>query len=318
MSSVSVSVVIPTRNRARRLAAAVRSALAQTVDDLEVIVVDDASDDDTPATLSALSSEDPRMRAIRAEARGGASRARNMGAKHASADVLAFLDDDCLWEPDKLEAQLQAMSDGAGACYARQATQDVDGRWIVEGQALPEESQIDGLLRTNFVGTPSLVVRRNLFSELGGFDAHLPRLQDWDLALGLATRTRFAYVPRVLVRSTLVPGGISLSPGLVKEAAQRIIQRHAPGLTPRQAAALHYGLAKFLLVDGERRAALSMFREATRLDPASPVNWAGLLAGLLGPAPARMVRSLRRSRAMRRLDPGSARTLEGEPPRGRS
>ncbi len=317
MSAVSVSVVIPTRNRSGRVAEAVRSALAQTVRDLEVIVVDDASDDDTPTVLATLEGEDSRVRGIRAVERGGASRARNMGAEHASGDLLAFLDDDCVWAPDKLEAQRRAMSDGAGACYTKQATRDLDGRWIVEGEALPEGSQIDGLLRTNFVGTPSLVVRRDLFVELGGFDETLPRLQDWDLALHLAARTRLAYVPRVMVRSALVPGGISTSPGLLERAAARIVERHAPELTRRQAAALHYGLAKFLLVDGERRAALAMFREATRLHPASLVNWAGWVAGLLGPAPARFVRSLRRSRALRRVDPDAAEALGGAWPEGR-
>lgn len=317
MSQVSVSVVIPTRNRSQRLAVAVRSALAQTVRDLEVVVVDDASDDDTPAVLATLEGEDPRVRGIRAVERGGASRARNMGAEHASGDLLAFLDDDCVWAPDKLEAQRRAMSDGAGACYTRQATLDVDGRWIVEGEALPEASQIDGLLRTNFVGTPSLVVRRGLFLEVGGFDETLPRLQDWDLALRLAARTRLAYVPRVMVRSALVPGGISTSPGLLERAAARIIERHAPGLTRRQAAALHYGLAKFLLVDGERCPALAMFAAATRLHPTSPAHWAGLAAGLLGPAPARLVRSLRRTRALRRLDPDAAEALDGAWPGAR-
>ena len=310
MSTVSVSVVIPTRNRAQRLAVAVRSALAQTVHDLEVVVVDDASDDDTADVVSSLEQEDPRVRYVRAAARGGAPRARNLGAEHASADVLAFLDDDCVWEPDKLEAQLEAMSAGHGASYTKQATLDAEGRWIVEGQELPGPAQIDGLLRTSFVGAPSLVVRRALFEAVGGFDEALPRLQDWDLALRLATRTRFAYVPRVMVRSALLPGGISSSPDLLKQAAHRIIERHAQGLGARRSAALHYGLAKFLLVDGQRRAALAFFREATRLDPTSLVNWAGLFAGLLGPAPARAIRSLRRARAVRRLPPDESDPLQ--------
>lgn len=293
----SVSVVIPTRNRASRLEGAVRSALAQTVRDIEVIVVDDASDDETSSTLAMLAAEDERLRTLRLTERGGAARARNLGAARASGSWLAFLDDDCVWHPAKLELQLGSLGPGHGASYTRQATLDVDGRWVVEGRALPEGAQVEGLLRTNFVGAPSLLVERALFEEIGGFDEELPRLQDWDVALTLLGRTRFAFVPRVLVRSVLVPGGISTTPEPLKRAAELMLARHESHLSRRQLAALHYGLAKFLLVDGATDAAVRLFRRSTELDAASILNWMGLAAGLLGPGPARAVRSLRRRRS---------------------
>lgn len=306
----TVSVVIPTRNRARRVALAARSALGQTLPDLEVIVVDDASDDDTPQVLAALQGEDSRLRLVRSESRGGAAHARNTGATHATGTWLAFLDDDCGWHPGKLEAQLAALGPEHGAGYTRQATLDVDGQWVLEGRMLPARSQIDGLLRSNFIGTPSLVVRRDIFGEVGGFDEELPRLQDWDLALRLARRTRFSFVPKVLVRSVLVPGGISTTPESLVRAAERLLQNHAVHLTGRQLAALHYGLAKFLLVEGRTDAARRLFREATRIEPTSLLNWMGVAAGLLGPQPARAVRSLRRRRALGRSDPGEPGSID--------
>jgi glycosyltransferase involved in cell wall biosynthesis len=286
------------------VAVVVRSALAQTIQDLEVIVVDDASDDETPGVLAALASEDARVRVVRPDARGGAGRARNAGAARAAGTVLAFLDDDCAWHPEKLEAQLAAMGPERGAAYTRQATLDVDGRWVLEGRPLPARPQIDGLLRTNFIGTPSLVVRKDVFDDVGGFDEQLPRLQDWDLALRIVRRTCFAFVPRVLVRSVMVSGGISTDAEPLERAAELVLERHAPHLTRRQLAALHYGLAKFLLVDGRTGAAQRLFREAIRLDPTSLLNWMGGAAGALGPAPARAIRALRRKRAVRRLVPG--------------
>lgn len=306
----TVSVVIPTRNRAHRVALAARSALGQTLRDLEVIVVDDASDDETPEVLTALEREDARLRVVRSESRGGASRARNTGAARATGTVLAFLDDDCVWHPEKLEAQVAAMGPEHGAGYARQATLDVDGQWILEGRALPATSQIEGLLRSNVIGTPSLVVRKEVFGDVGGFDEELPRLQDWDLALRLTRRTHFSFVPRLLVRSTTVPGGISTDPESLRRAAERMLRDHAPSLTQRQLAALHYGLGKFLLVDGPSDAALRLFREAIRLEPMSLLNWMGLGAGLLGPGPARAVRSLRRKRAVGRLLPGEPGSID--------
>ena len=309
-SPVTVSVVIPTRNRARRVAMAARSALAQTHPDLEVIVVDDASEDETPQILAALEREDARVRVVRSEPRHGAGHARNVGAARALGTLLAFLDDDCVWHPEKLEAQLAAMGPEDGAGYTRQATLDVDGQWVVEGRMLPATSQIDGLLRSNFIGAPSLVVRRDLFVEVGGFDEELPRLQDWDLALRLARRTRFSFVPKVLVRSELVRGGISSDPASLERAAERLLGSHAAHLTRGQLAALHYGLGKFLLVDGPSDVALRLFREAARLEPTSLVNWAGVAAGLLGPGPARAIRSLRRRQAVGRLVPGEAGSID--------
>ena len=309
-SGQTVSVVVPTRNRSRRVALAVRSALGQTHADLEVVVVDDASDDETPQVLAALEGEDARVRVLRSELRGGAGRARNAGAGQASGTWLSFLDDDCAWHPGKLEAQLAAMGPEHGAGYTRQATLDVDGQWVVEGRKLPATSPVDGLLRSNFIGTPSLIVRRAVFDELGGFDEDLPRLQDWDLALRLVRRTRFSFVSKVLVRSVLVPGGISTTSDALERAAERMVRSHQPHLTRRQLAALHYGLAKFLLVEGRSEAALRFFREATRIGPTSPLNWMGLAAGLLGPGPARAVRSLRRRRAAGRGVPGEPGSIE--------
>lgn len=294
MSTPRVSVVIPTRNRAGLVPAAVRTALAQSHRDLEVIVVDDASDDDTPAVLAALAAADGRVRAVRRETRGGAPRARNAGVRAARGRVIAFLDDDCVWDETKLAKQLPLLVEGRDVAYTRQAVRH-SGRWIVEGKPAGP-SPLESLLRTNFIGAPSLVVRRELFEEVGGFDESLPRLQDWDLLLRLARETAFGFVPEILVRGVQVEGGISLDREPLRQAARLVVDRQAAFLSRRQLAALHYGLGKFLLVDGLTDTARSFFRTAVRLDPASPLNWAGLGAGLLGPLPARAIRALRRAR----------------------
>ncbi len=311
-SGILVSAIIPTRNRASRLPGAIRSALNQTVRDVEVVVVDDASDDDTSDILAALQEAEPRVRPVRVAHRSGAAHARNVGAKHARGSVLAFLDDDCAWHPEKLEAQLEAMSPTHGASYTRQATLYADGNWVLEGRAIPDTQEHEGPLRTNFLATPSLMVRRDIFDRVGGFDEELPRLQDWDLALTLIRQTRMAFVPRVLVRSEMMPEGISTDPQRLHHAARRMIERHEPHLTRAQLAALHYGLGKVLLVEGLQAAALGLFREAVRLSPFSSLNWAGLAAGLLGPLPARAVRALRRTASLRHHgsgDPGSMELL---------
>src|SRR5262245_59433756 len=99
-----VSVVIPTRNRAHLLGRALRSALAQTLTDFEVVVVDDASSDDPGRAVEELG--DPRIRLLRLSERGGAGRARNAGIQAARGEFVAFLDSDDEYLPAMLERQI--------------------------------------------------------------------------------------------------------------------------------------------------------------------------------------------------------------------
>jgi len=101
-----VSVIIPTRNRSKLLEASLRSVLWQRNVDLETIVVDDGSTDDTPSVLRSLGD---RIRVVRHDRSQGVSAARNRGIAEARGEWVAFLDDDDLWAPDKLELQLQAL-----------------------------------------------------------------------------------------------------------------------------------------------------------------------------------------------------------------
>ena len=103
---MDVSVVVPTRNRSALLALTLHSVFRQQDVDLEVIVVDDASADDTAAVLRTIA--DPRLRLIRHETSQGVSAARNRGAAQARGEWIAFLDDDDLWAPAKLALQLRA------------------------------------------------------------------------------------------------------------------------------------------------------------------------------------------------------------------
>ena len=101
-----VSVIIPTRNRSKLLELSLRSVLWQRSVDFETIVVDDGSTDDTPRMLRSLGD---RIRVFRHERSQGVSAARNRGIAEARGEWVAFLDDDDLWAPDKLELQLQAL-----------------------------------------------------------------------------------------------------------------------------------------------------------------------------------------------------------------
>ena len=106
-----VSVVIATHNRQDLLPEAVRSIQDQTCSDFEIIIVDDASQDNTPAVVSRLAESDPRIRALRSENNVGPSKARNMGVAIAIGQYIAIMDDDDLAGPQRLAFQIATMEE---------------------------------------------------------------------------------------------------------------------------------------------------------------------------------------------------------------
>jgi glycosyltransferase involved in cell wall biosynthesis len=200
-SPPEVSVVIATRNRWSLLSShGLPSALRQEAVDLEVVVVDDASTDETPARLAELG--DPRVRVVRHETPGGLAAAHNTGVAHANAEWLAFLDDDDLWSPQKLRLQLDAAT-AAGTSWVYGRAIVVDGRRrVLVSDPFPDPRELPLLLlEGNFVpgGGSNVVVRADAVRRAGGFDEELVRFSDWDLWLRLVALDLPATCPEVLV-----------------------------------------------------------------------------------------------------------------------
>jgi glycosyltransferase involved in cell wall biosynthesis len=184
----TVSVVIPTRNRWPLLSrTALRSALAQTDVEHEVIVVDDGSTDETPVRLAELA--EPRVRVVALGERRGVATARNAGIEAARGEWVAFLDDDDLWSPRKLRAQLDTAVDArADFAYARVVSVDESGaaRYAFP---LPDPATIATRLLAASVlpaGCSNVMARTELVREVGAFDEALFQLCDWDLWIRLA------------------------------------------------------------------------------------------------------------------------------------
>jgi glycosyltransferase involved in cell wall biosynthesis len=197
--TVEVSVVIPTCGRADLLRCAVGTALGQGVD-LEVIVVDDASADGTAAWLA--DHRDGRLHVVRHDARRGVSAARNSGIRAARGMWTAFLDDDDVWAPDKLESQLSAAT-AAGRSWVYPGDVHVDERLRVLGGG-PPLSPVDVMAmlpshNTLPSGASNVMVRTELLTAVGDFDTSLQRTEDWDMWLRLARIGPPAWVPRPLV-----------------------------------------------------------------------------------------------------------------------
>lgn len=197
-----VSVVIPTHNRSEFLPGAVNSVLAQTRVPLEIIVCSDVDDETAAAVVSQLAATAsiPVRYVYDPLTAGGASASRNGGARLAEGDVLAFLDDDDLWEPDYLETAITAAA-GAGADMA------VVGRWMVKGDTrvpapLLENGQSAKDVLAVSLGTTgsNMVMTRDSYLATGGFDESIPVKNDTDFFFRfLLSRHSYVSVPERLV-----------------------------------------------------------------------------------------------------------------------
>jgi glycosyltransferase involved in cell wall biosynthesis len=216
----TVSVVIPTYNRAAKVRDTIESVLAQTVTDLEVIVVDDGSSDNTGTILGEMFGD--RIRYY-AQANQGVSVARNKGIAEARGEWIAFLDSDDLWEKDKIEWQFRALERfGAdcGACYTDvRLLNNPETRTIfqmAEGNCRHEEIMgvntdvLTRLVRPGGVGMlvciSSLLARADVVRKTGGFNLNLGFYADSEFMFRLAMLTGFCYVNRSLVWFDRSPG----------------------------------------------------------------------------------------------------------------
>jgi glycosyltransferase involved in cell wall biosynthesis len=197
-----VSVVIPTYNLARFLPEAVASVRAQVWPDLEIIVVDDGSTDDTPEVLERLAREGD-LRCIRQE-NAGASSARNRGIHEARKSWVAFLDADDFWLAGKLAAQFETLEGKPSAAfsYTDERLRFEDGTEADRASRATDAPLLPQLLAGNIFATPTALVRRDCFDAVGLFDARLRTGEDWDMWMRLAAHFESVRValPLTMVR----------------------------------------------------------------------------------------------------------------------
>jgi len=222
-----VSVIIPAFNAEAFIDETIESVLAQTISDLELVVVDDGSSDSTRSRVTRFG---PPVRLLLQE-RGGPAKARNAGAAAGQGEWVAFLDADDLWLPNKLELQLaEASRSGAALLFT-------DRYNIGERGPLPERQSdiqplVDGdifepLLFGNFITTSTVLLRREAFEAAGRFseDPTLPPAEDWDFWLRVAHDHRAAACREPLVRYRHHMSGISRNVVRMNTARHRVISR---------------------------------------------------------------------------------------------
>lgn len=209
-----VSIVIPTYNRAALVSEAVRSALVQNWEPLEVIVIDDASSDDTVERLSELASLDERVRVIERERNGGESAARNQGILASRYEYVAFLDSDNRFMPGKLEAQMPALvqaSDHAVSFSGYVLSADgAESEVVLTHWDSDSLSVMTELLGHCVVNTSTFIARADLLADQGLFRTDLDCCADHELWLRLAALgSLFLYEPQALTFYRLHSGSVS-------------------------------------------------------------------------------------------------------------
>lgn len=191
-----VSVVIPAYNSAAFLSIAITSVRAQGRRDVEIVVVDDGSTDETLAVLQTLAGDDLR---VLQQANAGPAAARNHGIRQSRGEWVAFLDADCYWLPGKLTAQLAVAGDEAGFVYTGSLLVDEQGHTMAARPAVVRDHLVEGLIWGNLLSTSSVMARRAALLAVGGFDETLRIGEDWDLWLRLAARYEVRCAPEPLM-----------------------------------------------------------------------------------------------------------------------
>jgi glycosyltransferase involved in cell wall biosynthesis len=261
MKRPAVTVVIPTRDRPDLLAWSLRSVLSQKGVDIDVVVVDDGDGPKTAALVAAV--DDPRVRFLRNSGSRGVSGARNCGVASATKGWVAFCDDDDLWAPDKLSAQISAAeAEGAAWVYAGDVTVDEHLRLVSGAPPPAPEEVVRDLVRYNAVpaGASNVVVRSDALARVGPFDPELRTSEDWDVWLRLARVVgRPACVPRPLVAIRIHSQSFSRRTESVLGDLEVIARRHG---VPVDRIRHYRWVAWMALQDGQRWTAVQHYGKA--------------------------------------------------------
>lgn len=204
-----VSAIIPAYNGAERyLAQAIESVLSQTFTDIEVIVIDDASTDNTES----VGCKYPKIKYNRRAANGGQAVARNDGARLATGEFLAFLDQDDLWEPEKLNYEVQSarIHPQAGIIFCDGFMIDEKNNIMSYDSAIKPGSNIPrGLIGGYDIGNCRSLIRKTCFDEIGGYDENLFIWEDIDLSIRLYSRFPVVHIPKPLHRHRVYSNNVS-------------------------------------------------------------------------------------------------------------
>jgi len=292
MNYPKVSVIIPTYNRADLLSRAIESVLNQTFKCFELIIVDDASTDNTKEVVEEIQKRDQRIRYIRLDKNSGApAHPRNVGIQNAKGEYIAFLDHDDEWLPEKLKKQIELFENskkknlGFVGCNAL-IVDEQDGKKY-EYRLPRVENVFRRLLESNFVwSASSVIVKKSVINDIGLFDERLKNADDWDMWIRIAQKYNFDFVPEVLFKYYLHENNTTkLTPLNFKEKDLKIIFEKYRSYYYRDAKIysnkLRYDGSRYILA-GDLEKGRECFIKSIKLNPLNFKSYLYLLISLFG------------------------------------
>lgn len=230
MKDMLVSVIIPTYNRMETIRNAVNSVLQQSHGNIEVIVVDDASVDQTEEMI--LSIDDKRLHYVKNCEQKGANYSRNVGIEQSHGEIIAFCDSADTWAQDKLEKQLKRMYEtGDEIVFCGEEVKEMNSSHTIPfstQKAMIAQNRLSELLAAeNCIDTSTLLIRKACFNEIGYFDLELPRLQEYEWMIRAVQRFQIGYLDEVLVYAVIRKDSISSDLTKLLKAVPIIYRKHS-------------------------------------------------------------------------------------------
>lgn len=235
MSNEKISIIIPTYNREKLIKKSVESIINQTYKNIEIIIVDDASTDNTKEVIGKIN--DKRIKYYKLKKNKGACYARNYGIKKATGNYISFQDSDDIYKKDKLEKQINNLvKNNSDLDFCKISINYQNICIIVPNETQEEQINdnkiLDELCNGNFISTQAILVKKECIKK-HLFDNKMPRLQDYDLLLRMAPNINISYTNEVLVDLYTQDDSIGSSPKKLKDAIILFLKKNYK-LTPTQ------------------------------------------------------------------------------------
>ena len=293
-----VSVIMPCFNHALFVGESIEAILAQSVADLELIIVDDCSRDDCRTVIEKYAGADRRVRAIYHDRNLGASRSRNDGIRAARGEYLAFCDADDVWMPMKLARQLEVLRKNPMHDVAYCDAEIVNERGMATGKRFSNQLPVPGdgsgrlfhkFCTRNFVNTQTVVLRRNCVLDGRYFDERIKWVEDWWFWVRVSHRHSFVYTDEVLAkyrvhsRSTAVVQRRGYKVNRVK-VFHRIL-RNYPEIPAELKSQIYYDMGATLIGLGKRKCARRSFTRSIEFQRSNLRSLGGWLLSFTGLAP---------------------------------
>jgi len=269
-NSPIVSVIIPTYNRTKLLERAVNSVLRQTYKELELIIVNDSSKDETEKVIKKYA--DDRIKYICHQKNLGGPAARNAGIRAAKGEYVALLDDDDEWFPEKLEKQVKhfsEVSNKVGLVYSGFEVIDMNGNVIHKTYPKFKGNLYMRLLERSMIGGSSVpLIKRACFEKVGLFDKSLKSCQDWDMWMRIAKYYEFDFVPEILTKIYSHFHQISSDYSRMIPGRTRMIEKHINAFQKYPDILIIHlkRMGKLHCINGTWKEAFYWFREALKVN----------------------------------------------------